>query len=326
MRRSGATLIEVLVAIFVMGVGLIALLVLFPLGALRMAQAIQDEYCAQAAANADAVGQFQGIRNGSQIIVPLVPDPFNNPGGGLTPADPDGPSYAVLVDPSGWRAMSFQPGAARDWVGTDFTSRVRRARVGFADPTKPWEIYRWFSLLDDINFDVDGLPKKLGAGTPPPIERDIRYTWAYLCQRPRSADVGAVNYAIVVYNRRQLSPNSALTLNEYPYTNAVYDTSRSTVTIDFTGLPAPPVRPGDWILDTTVDNSKAPLTPHAFFYRVVSVNDISATQVELEVQTPLRGFQATRPPIQTAPGATTYVGSVVVFEGIAEVFERGLGR
>ena len=52
MNRRGATLMEVLVAIFIMAIGMMALLVLFPIGALSMAQAIQDERCGQAAANA----------------------------------------------------------------------------------------------------------------------------------------------------------------------------------------------------------------------------------------------------------------------------------
>ena len=51
-RRPGITLLEVLIAIFVMGIGLLALLVLFPLGALTMAQAIRDDRCAQAAQQA----------------------------------------------------------------------------------------------------------------------------------------------------------------------------------------------------------------------------------------------------------------------------------
>ena len=47
-KRDGVTLIEVLVAIFVMGIGLLALLTLFPLGVFSMQRAIQDERCAQA--------------------------------------------------------------------------------------------------------------------------------------------------------------------------------------------------------------------------------------------------------------------------------------
>jgi Prokaryotic N-terminal methylation motif len=51
-RRFGITLIEVLAAIFIMGVGLLALLTLFPLGALSMARAVQDDRAAAIAADA----------------------------------------------------------------------------------------------------------------------------------------------------------------------------------------------------------------------------------------------------------------------------------
>jgi len=46
--------------------------------------------------------------------------------------------------------------------------------------------------------------------------------------------------------------------------------------------------------------------------------------VELEVQTALRGFANTQAAIENR--LTTYRGTLVVFEGVAEVFERGLGR
>jgi hypothetical protein len=51
---SGVTLVEVLAAIFVMAIGLLSLLALFPLGALSMAQAIKDDRAATIAARADA--------------------------------------------------------------------------------------------------------------------------------------------------------------------------------------------------------------------------------------------------------------------------------
>ena len=50
--QAGVTLLEVLVAIFVMGIGLLALLTLFPLGALEMAEAIKDDRTGSAASNA----------------------------------------------------------------------------------------------------------------------------------------------------------------------------------------------------------------------------------------------------------------------------------
>lgn len=52
MPRRATTLIEVLIAIFVMALGLISLLTLYPLGAAQMARSVQDERAAQLAANA----------------------------------------------------------------------------------------------------------------------------------------------------------------------------------------------------------------------------------------------------------------------------------
>ncbi|MFO0846971.1 MAG: hypothetical protein U0871_00220 [Gemmataceae bacterium] len=53
-RRPGLSLTEVLVALFVMALGLIALLTLFPLGAMQVAQALKDDRTAQLASQADA--------------------------------------------------------------------------------------------------------------------------------------------------------------------------------------------------------------------------------------------------------------------------------
>ena len=53
----GVALIEVLIAILIMGIGLLALLTLFPLGAIEMAQAIRDDRTAAVAADAVALGE-----------------------------------------------------------------------------------------------------------------------------------------------------------------------------------------------------------------------------------------------------------------------------
>lgn len=53
-RRRGFSLTEVLIAIFVMSIGLISLLVLFPFGAIQMATAIKDDRTAMIADNAAA--------------------------------------------------------------------------------------------------------------------------------------------------------------------------------------------------------------------------------------------------------------------------------
>src|SRR5208282_5511833 len=103
MNRRGITLTEVLVAIFVTGLGLIALMTLFPLGALNMAQAIKDDRTAQAAANANAnlrmwwrsqLWSASTGHNPSQTNPPQTnaPDVW---------APPMGPGYPVYLDPVG---------------------------------------------------------------------------------------------------------------------------------------------------------------------------------------------------------------------------------
>src|SRR3954451_11505578 len=52
--RRGVTLTEVLVALFVMALGMLALLTLFPLGAMQVGEALRHDRCAQTSMQADA--------------------------------------------------------------------------------------------------------------------------------------------------------------------------------------------------------------------------------------------------------------------------------
>jgi Tfp pilus assembly protein PilV len=65
--ERGVTLLEVLVAIFVNGVGLLALLTLFPLGALEMAAAIKDDRAGVIAAEAARFSQA-----GEKVVLDTV--------------------------------------------------------------------------------------------------------------------------------------------------------------------------------------------------------------------------------------------------------------
>ena len=134
-RRSGVTLVEVLVAIFVMGIGLIALLTLFPIGMLRVAQALGDARSVESADNAHSIAIAQNIANDPLVITDNTaanPDFFKNNGqAGAPDADPYGESYAVFVDPIGFYAKS---GNQKVWVGnfpaaftpTAIDPRIRR--------------------------------------------------------------------------------------------------------------------------------------------------------------------------------------------------------
>lgn len=83
-QRPGVTLTEVLVALFVMAIGMIALLTLFPLGMMQINQAIKDERTTQAANNADYLMRtywrqyvIEATKNGvteTNLVDPLHPN------------------------------------------------------------------------------------------------------------------------------------------------------------------------------------------------------------------------------------------------------------
>jgi hypothetical protein len=79
-RRPGLTLTEALIAMFVAAIGLLALLVLFPLGAMQMGQSLKDERTAQVAAQADQLMRYywrhEVQRDGRIPGFPDGPDPL----------------------------------------------------------------------------------------------------------------------------------------------------------------------------------------------------------------------------------------------------------
>jgi len=138
-RRAGSTLTEVLVSLFVMAAGMTALLTLFPLGALKIAQMVKDDRTAQTAGQADATmrmyWQANVVTPTATSNDPVLPTAFGEPNNALgatgvpgpihpltglqlaasqmagnpnlTVANNGGqPSYPVLVDPLGFLARS----------------------------------------------------------------------------------------------------------------------------------------------------------------------------------------------------------------------------
>jgi prepilin-type N-terminal cleavage/methylation domain-containing protein len=365
-RRSGMTLVEVLVAIFVMGIGLIALLTLFPIGMLRIAQAIRDERCAESAHNARAVSIMQTIANDASVLATTAPDGYNtlnavnnnvflNPYPKINPitgspflpkADLYGESYPILVDPIGFNnSVSIFPAAGQHWVG-GVPGYLRRRPVAFA--TIPLNIYKSFTLWDDINFDGTTTPGTplLAAGPGTAVLRESRFNWGYVYRRPQTGDPSIVDCSIVVFDKRSLALNANLSLAETVYPNMAYfNTNNNTIIIDYTSntVIPPSVRPGDWIMDATLINNAKPGNAatigfaHANFYRVVAAEDLVVggnKYARYEVQNPIRDFVGARytqapytcvpqPADPTGAAGTAYRGTAIVIEGIAEVFEQG---
>src|SRR3954451_15796144 len=98
-HRPGISLVEVLVAILITSIGLLSLLVLFPLGALEMVQAIQSDRAGHIKRSAGAIANTWDIRNirgGNPLVTNAMLDP-NNTG---NPATAYVPSPGVVPPPA----------------------------------------------------------------------------------------------------------------------------------------------------------------------------------------------------------------------------------
>lgn len=316
-RRTGVTLVEVLVAIFVVAIGLLSLLTLFPLGAFNMAQAIKDNRTGQIAANAAAYARFMNVRTDANLIAAW--DLSTNAMTDYPAPASGGPSYPVYVDPFGLRFLGGVGLPGNDYrLGTQNSSAtpytpatpVRRVTLSTITPaTQNYLVPRWFSLLDELVFGPDGVPNPRGTSL---IERGGRYSWAFFCQEVRAGDSTRVNLSVVVYDRRPIFTSSngvmptQLAAENIYLGNLSTKSTLVTVTWDPATQPPPPVQRGGWILDATGT------PPHGYFYRVVAFkqpgsNGPNSVDVEL----------------QTNPRADATNGLIVVMEGVAEVFDMG---
>jgi len=331
-KRPGITLIEVLVAIFIMAIGLLALLTLFPLGALRMSQALQDDRTA-ASGNAGAnICDTFGIRKDPQYD-PTVP--AGTPSLFVTPptasflpqdATQSGTGIPIFIDPNGVNsgAGSVLGGPASYATAlTPATPGIWRLSPSTIAVANPLGIFpavipepgaattnvaaRYFTLLDDMTFLTNGLPDT----TTGVIPRGDRYTWGYLLHRSApSSPSGLVDLQVVVYAGRSTSLPSA----ENTYAAAGMTQTTSVTLTHPAGLP-PTIRRGSWILDTSYDDQTT-ITPtfsvHGDFYRVISISTIDNSHVNLELQDPI-----------SKPSG---MSAVTVMDNVVEVFKRGVSQ
>jgi hypothetical protein len=368
-QRTGATLVEVLISIFIMGIGLMALLTLFPIGILTMRQAILDDRSSHAAANGAAIAEAMNFRqdpdllnaylaNGviysyfknpnKQNIAPWwvngdpelwdadQPYPQNPPPGWGSITGVDQPSYAVYVDPLGFRSYTS---TFTNWVAGQQTSICRcnpkiinDARNQALLQNKPilWTqaISRWFTSPDDVIFGLEGKAAPIATNAQL-FERAAVYSYALLLRRPKVGAPAVVDMTVVVYRGRPITVNTVGQLGEIFQKATFYANQKSIVTIDWTGTAQPPnVSIGSWILDSSpvlVDGNPRRYGPsHARFYRVVGIVQTSATTADLEVQLPFQDFPLPTP--QNPPQAwSAYQGTITVLDGVVEVFPVGPG-
>jgi hypothetical protein len=188
-------------------------------------------------------------------------------------------------------------------------------------------MHRYFYQTDDLSWGADGTlvdsngntAASLGTHLVNTVQRDGRYSWAFLLRRPQVNLPLQADLTIVAYTNRSI--NTPLDENnqwiEQPYANARFYANTNEAEIDYTGA-RPKIRKNSWILDATMSyrlpNGQYQPDPHGYFYRVIEVNDETPGVLRLTLQQRVRAGT-------TFANGTGY-GLAVVMEHVAEVFER----
>lgn len=297
--RRGLTLTEALVAMFVAAIGMISLMALFPLGALQMGQALKDARCTETATNAEAIMRtyfrIEMLEKGNDTGI----------AGALAGGDP------VFVDPIG-RLSTGANIAPHPTLNPTGQTNLTRQRMT-ATPTFPTS-FRLCSLLDDMTFNESGVPVVTGGR----LERVGRYNWLAVLQRTSPGIANESKLTILVFDGR--SAGFAAANSEIAYGDPLVNTRVHSYLTGSTALQLrfpdtdvrPPIAKGRWIAVFT------PASQLLTFHRIVSITDTGTgtTTFDCELQTPIPSATA------TSLGHDPANSRVIVFAGLAEVFER----
>ena len=327
------TLLEVLIAIFVMAIGIFGVMALFMVGAVTMAGAIKQQRAAEACANAKAWASANSIQFDT-MVAPYFINPLGDvPASAKTvflDAPPNGPSWAVYVDPVGYLTSSK---ASKDYVAGDI-GHIRRRPLSFVSNNAT--MLKWCFCQDEITFSEDGTPYKPNGGF---IERASNISWAWLLRRPTTGIVNCCEMTVVVYYQRPINtglPQAAgemVYIGDVDYKNQLLrqlpkDLNFVTLRWGVGKQPAPQVREGSWILDKTANNT-AGLPASAKFYKVVGVGDVvpdafapkTVLRMDIELATPVLGSPGNERDITSISSDRSFV----VMPDVYEVFECGMG-
>ncbi|WP_439621753.1 type IV pilus modification PilV family protein [Gemmata sp.] len=320
-RRPGLTLTEVLVTLAILSFGVLAVLTLFPLAASQMAIAVREDRSAQAANAADGYLRaywksevVDKVKAGDTVTEPFY-EALTNPNDlNVVPAAelkplmlpavtlpflPAEASYPVFIDPMGFAART---GGSKYWVGDNGGASAPRRSL--SKLTTAQQAFRTCSLMDGLGYDENGHP------TP---DRELRYNWMWVVQRPDNREQLKADMTVLVYDRR--AHMYAPTGSEGWFTTlGVTVAGSTTVTLSYTGA-APDVRPGTWIAEVTQLSITLPPTKvrNANFYQVVSSKPGAAPlTLDIELNLPLK--------VDAAIGVSLM--KFVVLRGVSGVYPR----
>jgi prepilin-type N-terminal cleavage/methylation domain-containing protein len=196
--RQGLTLLEVLITIFVMAIGFLSVLTLFPLAARKIVRSIDSDRVNLMAANASGCEQILGIRNAIQyqmdqdlglapVTQKLQPSLIYH----FDPIGVFGDADSISRMPLGTlRTVGLNPNPLR----ADYS--LNQIRAALSLPTiADLKMKEWMTSQDEINFEPWGLPE-------PNFRNGNRYSVSFLYRRNSLADSNSLETVMLVYAGR----------------------------------------------------------------------------------------------------------------------------
>lgn len=302
-RRPGLSLTEVLVALFLMAIGVIGVLTMFPVGAVQMGTALKDQRCAEGATQADAYMRWYWrhyiVETGGKGPDGNTEDLWTQLEANAT-TNPNGPSYPVVVDPMGYQLAGTNP-----FANVANIPRVSLRLILSTTPTSGIDslAIRTCTLLDGFGYDAGGTGEP--AVVNGNLDREHRYNWLWIIQRPNNSQKYNANMTVVLFNQRKFK-FPAMSIQEPTPVGSSGTPSLGDTTVSLSGSLAN-LQKGTWVTDVSTQNGVQLCNS----YRVVGV---TGSPPSIDLNTPMR-----------APlGGSSYssAASFTCMYGVAEVFDR----
>lgn len=232
-RRSGLTLLEVLITIFVMGIGLLSVLTLFPLAAKKIMRSIDCDRATLMAANGANASWLLNMRERGQ-----VPALFNSmiAKRSMLGGDPTLPSEVIHYDPVA--------------ANGGYSGNRTTGGFWFAGSEIPLTVGNNRNLLismDEVQFDPDG---SVADG----FRRGERYSCSYLFRRGKLSDPDSLETLIIVYVGRPLDFGNQVEFPLQPVGGVLTlgSAGDDKITVLNSSNPNPDrvLQKGSWIMDT----------------------------------------------------------------------------
>ena len=293
LKRKGLTLLEVLISIFIMGIGMLSVLAMFPAAADMMGRAITNAQMAEGLVNSR--GMYDGVDWTSSSYSKFVTVPIKNPN--ATPLITTGwfnqpagetPSFLLLDQFAALAAVNrfnnlpieiasldaFKPAPAPANTPIDSTS---------GNPSRTEIAGRFFTCNSDLILNKAGVANLDDDGSTVLVEREAKFTLAHFFTRPMPITYPTyIKRNILLFKDR----SQVLTANDFTYYSISSATSTNQFALSVNANGALKTR--QWLM---VTDSLANAYPTAVdFFEISTVDDSGATtNIEINPALPL-GF------------------------------------